>query len=349
MDLAPLVASIVCALLLSAGAGRAESQCGPFGDPPAEIGHGWVADSVSEHNPFCFGGKTLGPWRDAEGTERYACLYEPTAASKRNPLPLVVFLHGSIFTADSIKVTGLTSRVDKSDSAPGFILLAPEGRYTRHYYPAPNVTSLGWDNWYRQLSPSGNVTVSGTVYRENLDAAAIDHFVYEEIGTGKVDSNRIYLMGWSNGAAMALLYALDRPSVAAAAVYSAPNPFGAFDDPCPQTPVDREPLNKRQVQVFNPGVALMHVRNSCDIAGICPNAAGLADELRKLKVSLEDVILDWSGMPVKECDDSCGTDPMANGTIGFFGKFRGSMRHVLWPRSWTDRMLEFLERHPLHH
>jgi len=200
-----------------------QSQCGPFGNPPAEVQHGFFATFVSDHNPVCFGGQILGPWKDSSGSERYACLYEPKSAGADNPLPLVVFLHGSIASADSVLATGLRGRTETADlgnAKPGFILLAPEGRETTHYYPGTDAKGLGWDNWYRQLSAAGDVAISGATWKENPDAAAIDHFVDEEVGTGKVDRKRIYVMGWSNGAAMAILYALERPQIAAAAVYS---------------------------------------------------------------------------------------------------------------------------------
>src|SRR5439155_1470071 len=77
----------------------------------------------------------------------------------------------------------------------------------------------GWDNWYRQLDKSGGaVTVDGVSYPQNVDAATIDHFIDEEVATGKVDTRRIYVTGWSNGAAMGFLYALSRRRIAAAAV-----------------------------------------------------------------------------------------------------------------------------------
>lgn len=344
------VFGVVAAIAIAANALAATAQCGPFGDPPRPVQHGWFARFVSKHNPVCFGGMVAGPWRDANGTDRYACIYEPEWATKKTPLPLVVFLHGSIATADSVLLTGLTGLVSKTDlgtGKPGFILLAPEGRYTTHYYPASDARGLGWDNWYRQLNPAGEVTEAGTGYPENADAAAIDHFVRAEIATGKVNVKRIYVMGWSNGAAMALLYALNRPEVAAAAVYSAPNPFSAFDDPCPQTPVAHPLSSDRQVQIFNPRVPLMHVRNACDIGGICPNANVFAHQMRALKVRLEDVIIDSSAEPVKACDDSCGTDPKAGGDIGLDGEIRGFFHHIFWPRSLNPRMLDFLRRHPL--
>ena len=141
------------------------------------------------------------------------------------------------------------------------------------------------------------VAVRGETYEENADAASIDHFVDEMIATGKVDRQRIYVVGWSNGAAMALLYALNRPWVAAAAVYSAPDPFSALFDVCTQTPAAVAPAGDGQVQVFSPRVPLMHVHNDCDIGGICPNGSRFAARVRALGGSIEDVIVDSVGNP----------------------------------------------------
>lgn len=292
----------------------------------------------------------LGPWKDSEGSARYACIYEPEAHSRDNPLPLVVFVHGSLATADSIKLTGLTAAIDKADlggKKGGFILVAPEGRYTAHYYPGFDSDAMGWDNWYRQLSPSGDVTVGGVTYKENVDAATLDHFIQDEVATGEIDTSRIYLTGWSNGAAMALLYGLNRPSIAAAAVYSAPDPFGAFDDPCAQTPVPHAPASNSQIRIFNPRIPLMHVRNSCDIGGICPNGNTFAAQMRSIGVSLDDVILDPDGKPVDACDSTCGTNPMAGGDVGTSGTFRGFAHHMRWPSAYNPQLFEFMKQHPL--
>src|SRR5271168_1205642 len=279
------LAVVLIALAMSVNAAAGGAQCGPFGDAPAEVNHGTYASFVSSHNPICWGGKVLGPWTDANGDNRNACLYEPPDAGKTNPLPLVIFLHGSVATADSIRLTGLYPLIGKTELGgkdPGFILLAPEGRYTSHFYPGLDSNGLGWDNWYRQLNPAGDVTVAGVVYHENQDTAAIDHFVNESVASGKVDRSRIYVMGWSNGAAMAMLYALNRPWIAAAAVYSAPDPFAAFTDICSQIPVVAAPGGIGQLQVFNPHVPLMHVRNDCDIGGICPNGNRFASRIRTM-------------------------------------------------------------------
>jgi len=322
--------------------------CGPFGNPPAQVDRSWIAGVVTARNSVCPGGKRLGPWTDGNGDARYACLYEPSRAGER--LPMLVFLHPSQLSAYSVVLTSLLGLIDTGslgEGHPGFILLAPQGRYTTHLYPGYDSNALGWDNWYRQLSPAGAITVGKATYDENADAASIDHFVGEMIATGKVDRRRIYLMGWSNGATMALLYALNRPWVAAAAVYSAPDPFAALFHVCTQIPVAAAPAGDGQALIFNPRVPLMHVRNDCDIGGICPNGSRFAARVRALGGSIEDVIIDSSGLRVSACDDSCGTDEMADGQVGTVAGLRGMTRHMQWPTQWNELMLNFLKRHPL--
>lgn len=329
------------------GAAKAADRCTPFGNPPAAIAHRWLGGRVAIHRPDCDRGRLLPSWTDANGTERYACLYGRRHGAD-HPLPLVVFLHGSIASVDSIRLTGLVEQAERADlggAERGFLLLAPSGRHTAHYYPGVDANALGWDNWYRQLAPRG-VTIAGTTYEENADASAIDHFIQEVVATGEVDPRRIYLSGWSNGAAMAVLYALHRPSIAAAAVYSAPDPFGAFNDPCPQKPVAGPPRSDRELQVSNPNLAVMHVRNSCDIGGTCPNGNALAAELRSVGSALTDVILGQNGAPTRACEDACGTNPMAGLGRGRLAALRGLWNHLHWPSSWNARILEFLRLHP---
>jgi poly(3-hydroxybutyrate) depolymerase len=221
-------------LILIAAAANASAQiatCTPFGNPPQKL--------IMNEVPNCTGGSVLGPWNDSDGTPRYACLFEPSSASTSNPLPLVIFVHPSLTTAD-VTETGTnfleylnTANISDDSSKPGFILLAPEGRDTTHFYPSPDDTGPGWDNWYRQFH-QWPVTIGGHTYPENVDAATIDHFTSQVLGSKMVDTNRVYLSGWSNGSAMAYAYGLERPSIAAMAVYSAPNHYHAFIDPCPQ-------------------------------------------------------------------------------------------------------------------
>ncbi|HZP42681.1 MAG TPA: PHB depolymerase family esterase [Candidatus Binatia bacterium] len=339
------------ALVLGAlgAASSAAAVCTPFGNPPRPL----VPDLTTT---TCAGGTTLGPWPDGDGTPRRACLWEPPGASSAGPLPLVVYVHPSLFTADTVPfATNLlaflaTANVSGDRSRPGFILLAPEGRATAHFYPAPDDRGTGWDNWYRQLDPAGATrVVAGVAYPENVDAATIDHFVAEETATGKVDPRRIYVTGWSNGSAMAVLWALNRPGIAAAAVYSAPNPFRAFDDPCPQTPVAGAPRGDAEIQVFNRRVPVYHLHNDCDIAGICPNGELLRSQLRRLRTPFTDVIVDATQTRVATCLAACGTSP--DGDLAFadnpLGFTLGTRNHTRWPTLWTRAMLDFFRRHPL--
>jgi dienelactone hydrolase len=330
----------------SAGARHADA-CGPFGDAPATI--------IGGPKTGCGNGKLLGPWKDSDGTDRYACLYEPVLAGTRSRLPLLIYLQPSLFSAEvTIEKTKLltlqnTAVLSGESTRPGFIVLAPQGRRTTHYYPFPDNRGMGWDNWYRQLDPAGAQKMGGRVYTENVDAATIDHFVAQVATSGGVDTHRIYVTGWSNGAAMGLLYALNRPNIAAAAVYSAPNPFGAFDDPCPQEPVAHTPAGTTQIRIVNPHVPAMHVHNACDIVGICPNGEKLASQLRSAGVSIRDVIIDSSQKAVDQCIAYCGTNPDGDANLlqNPAGWTLGLSHHSKWPLAWTPEMLRFFNDNPL--
>jgi dienelactone hydrolase len=334
-------------MAIAARAARAEANkpvCGPFGDPPAKL----IATVV----PTCTDGTTIGPWNDADGTARYACLYQPPNASSAKPLPLIVYLHPSLANADSAhRYTNLldflkTANVSDDPSRPGFILLAPQGRNTSHYYPPPDRTGTGWDNWYRQLNPAGTIKAAGKVYPENVDAATIDHFIAAVQATGEVDRNRIYLTGWSNGGGMAYLYGLNRPQIAAVGVYSASNPFRLRPDPCPQDPVASAPADYRQLKVFNPKVPTYQVHNSCDIGGICPNALLLEKQMTDIGGNVADTIIDRNQRATLQCNPMCGSDPVG-GVSNPFAAMIGMAHHLRWPRPWTAAMLDFFRRHPL--
>jgi dienelactone hydrolase len=319
--------------------------CGPFGAPSAAV--------IADVKPNCGKGELLGPWKDSDGVDRYACLYEPKA-SATGKLPMVVYLHPSLFSAGWITVTNILEMQDSTSLSDdphnvGYIVLAPEGRKTTHYYPFPDNKGIGWDNWYRQLNPAGDVKIGNTTWRENTDAATIDHFIEAEVATGNVDTKRIFVTGWSNGAAMGLLYGVNRPKIAATAVYSSPNPFDAFEDPCPQIPVAGAAANDAQIRIFNPAARVMHVHNACDVGGICPNGELMATELNAAGVIVDDVLVDNQHLRVLECDDACGTDPKApvQSTATAMGSLIGLGNHTRWPKEWLPAMLDFFKLHPL--
>jgi dienelactone hydrolase len=340
-----LAAAILLVVVITPPDSFADAEkpvCGPYGNPPAKLIVPRGAD-----------GTTIGPWNDGDGTARYACLYQPPNASPSKPLPLIVYLHPSLANADSVhRYTNLldflkTANVSDDPSRPGFILLAPQGRNASHYYPPPDRTGNGWDNWYRQFNPAGEIKAAGKLYPENVDAATIDHFIVALEATGEVDRNRVYVTGWSNGGAMAYLYGLSRPAIAAVGVYSAANPFRLRSDPCPQDPVAGAPADYRQLKVFNPKVPSYQVHNACDIGGICPSAVALEKQLVDLGSSVSDTIIDRNQRATPLCNASCGSDP-TSGVRNPFAAMVGLAHHLRWPRPWTAAMLDFFRRHPLH-
>ncbi|NKF20778.1 hypothetical protein [Solimonas marina] len=335
--------------------------CTPFGDTPRPVET--VLDNVWGATCIGGGGQSMDDWDDPDGNSRQACLYEPAAASDTHKLPLVIYFHPSLVGVDiTLAVSNIRSQLDTADltgdpDRPGFILLAPYGRVTERYYPLPdNAGSPGWDNWYRQLEPDVAArTVNGISYPENVDAATVDHYVQEVIDSGKVDTRRIYVMGWSNGSAMGILYSLNRPMVAATAVYSSPDPLAAFNDPCEQTPVAGAPTDDTQLQVLNPSVPIYQIHNACDIAGLCPNTLRMRDRLIAAGVPFTNQTIDNLKQSADACEDICGTDPNAvpaslTDPLGYLqdlpGYTLGTTNHLTWPFGWTDQMFTFLREHP---
>src|SRR5262245_53655495 len=99
----------VVTMLGGVHAASAASTCGPFGNVP----RGQVPNTPIT---TCAGGRTIGPWLDGDGTVRSACLYEPASASPARPLPLVVYIHPSLFTADTVPfATNLLAFRDTAD------------------------------------------------------------------------------------------------------------------------------------------------------------------------------------------------------------------------------------------
>ena len=317
----------------------AAAGCTPFGNPPQTL--------VSDPVPNCTGGTLLGPWNDSDGTPRYACLYSPASATKSNPLPMLVWIHPSLVTADSITSTNILSFQNSFSLSPGttgFVVLTPEGRSTTHFYPAPDDSGPGWDNWYRQFSP-GVKKIGGHSYPENVDAATIDHFIGVVQASGTVLIDKTFVSGWSNGSAMSYIYALNRPSVNSIAVYSSPDPFHAFNDPCPQTPVEDHPATIAEIEVPNPRIQSYQVHNSCDIAGLCPNSELIINQVATIGANPdEDVTINDLKQQVGFCDPLCGTDPDGSSS-SVPGVTIGSLNHIEWPLTWTEPMLSFLAAH----
>ena len=124
-----LVALIACLFCWNNAIAESPTACGPYGAPSAAV--------ISGVRPGCGEGKLLGPWKDADQVDRYACLYEPKSADGGGKLPMVVYVHPSLFSAGWITQTNileLQNSVALTDNPQqlGYIVLAPEGRKTTH-------------------------------------------------------------------------------------------------------------------------------------------------------------------------------------------------------------------------
>ena len=326
------VASSISGDSVAPVAAAGESCDGIHGDRPAALttSTSAIGDLPFQLLQLCSarGGEYLD-WTDPDGTPRQACLHVPAQASPAKPLPLIVFLQGSIVPADpqtfynAWELLNATADLTGDPARPGFILLVPFGRDTKHFYPSPDDTGLGWDNWYRNLD-RGDPAV-------NVDVATIDHFIDTVKGRGIVDDRRVYMSGWSNGAAMAILYALNTPGIAATSVYSDPDPFADVADPCAQPPFGD---NMRPI---------MQIHNDCDVIGICQTggeefAAKMAAGMPH--VEFRSVIIDVTQQEVAQCNDLCAYDGNPAQLL-----LPGTLRHVMWPYLWNDRMFAFLRDH----
>jgi hypothetical protein len=261
---------------------------------------------------------------DKNGEQRQACLFITPSIK---PLPLLVWLHASLLSPSSIVLTNLINEAGTADLTGikygpiGYHLLVPLGRDTTHIYPPPDDQGLGWDNWYRNYNRSDPSL--------NVDVQTIDYFidyVLNHRSDFKVDSSRVFMSGWSNGAAMALQYALNTPRIAAAAVYSAPDPYRDYKDPCSQTP---------KPTYFTPVLTLY---NQCDVIGICQTGKAFIDDLNNRyanKLTAKVVIIDSFFQIKTTCHLNC------NSILGL-----GLIQHLRWPINLNDKVFfNFFRQH----
>lgn len=288
--------------------------CSATGTPPIE-----TIEPVTER-PACRDGQILS--FDQAGITRYACLNLPPQAATASKTPMVVYLHGSLTTPDSLYRSG-RALVELSRDYPlstqadtkGFILLSPEGRRAKPWTSESAHTGAGfhWDEWQRDPA-------------QNLDVQAIDHFIDEVVAKGIVDEKQIYVFGWSNGADMAVLYGAWRAErIAAVAQYAGTDPWSRT--PCPvEMPAGRP-------------VPLTLLRNMCDALATCPASSSWSTTLEGRNWPFQRVDLTFRGNKAEgspQCVQSCG-------------KARGLYEHIRWPRKTVlaDEMLAFFKAHAL--
>lgn len=163
--------------------------------------------------------------RDGQGSPRYACLYAPSGASSRGPMPLVVFFHGTGPTTDDpsslAKLTKLRdlqqSYVWPGTETRGFSVLAVQGRALE------GSDALGYD-------------VAHTS-DDAPDVMITNQFVERVRERGLVDERRIYALGMGKGGQMAAAWSMIRADrVAAFASFGASEPALTWRCPGPPPP-----------------------------------------------------------------------------------------------------------------
>ncbi|CAF3718701.1 unnamed protein product [Rotaria sp. Silwood1] len=134
------------------------------------------------------------------------------------------------------------------------------------------------------------------------------------------------MSGWSNGAAMAVEYALNTPGIAAAAVYSAPDPYQDYHDPCNQTSYPSH---------FTP-VRILY--NQCDVINICVTGMAFINGLKNrypTELIAEGIIIDSLYQITSTCNPLCTSE------LGL-----GLIQHSRWPTSLNDKIFfDFFRQH----
>jgi hypothetical protein len=117
--------------------------------------------------------------------------------------------------------------METDDGPLGYHLLLSIGCSATHLSPPPADQGLGWDNWYRNYNR--------TDLALNVDAQTIDYFINQVVNNPSdsfyVDKSHVLTSSGSNGTAMAVQYALNTSSIAAAALYSPPDPYPSHFTP----------------------------------------------------------------------------------------------------------------------
>jgi poly(3-hydroxybutyrate) depolymerase len=311
--------------------------------------------------PTCAGGSIDDglplTWTDAGGVMRYTCLFKPASISPTFPTrPLLLFFHGTggyasdVYNYTAIRVKAINYDLTGDLNRPGFILAAVQGRNL--HWPAIHPPGRHHDYYYRNMgSPSSNP-----------DVAHVDHLIDTLVEQGIVDPQRIYTMGWSNGATFAQFYAIARHAtatpggnhIAAAAAYAFADPFN--DISRNQTPSCK--LNPYPIS----SVPLYLINRTCDALTACnaaqetafnlPPGYSAEDWVAQLQESL---VMNDPTVTFQRIDsstnaaipDACQAVPPCDSTTG-------TSNHLLWPNGllygsgtdWEPEMLNFLKSHP---
>lgn len=134
-----------------------------------------------------------------------------------------------------------------------------------------------------------------------------------------VDARRVFMSGWSNGAAMAMFYALNTDGIAGTSVYSAPDHRDS-QNPCTQVPRPKAATPTQDIY------------NYCDLFGISKTGKYFYDDLRKRgpRLPVSFLVVDTLTTELKSRDGDAKCDPVCQSVCGLT---EGTIAHQCWPQT----------------
>ncbi len=284
-----------------------------------------------------------------DGVTRFYCHVEdlPNDGLER---PLVVFMHGGTGKADDIYGPNVELRVKASSyslkpQVVGFHLVSLQARNTNAASAGLNPGRHHDTYWWDFNSPS-----------TNPDIRDVDQLINELVSNNNIDSNRIYFIGWSQGAMFSQMYGFARHEraspfghkVAAASLYSGSSPIiWRFEEGAEYCSTDLDFTTKFPIQI---------TARSCDL----PCNQAQADYFLSEGEPVSGLNLEaWQNILIQDLQN-----PNTEfNTIDFFGNPSACMpvgsgalecnsvkawvNHAKWPTGSEVNMLNFLRDHPL--
>jgi polyhydroxybutyrate depolymerase len=165
------------------------------------------------------------------GVRRSYLVHIPSGYEPKNPLPLVVVIHGAFDTANGMeKYSGFSALADQEN----FIVLYPNGMglfgLLQHWNAGHCCGKAADDNW----DDVGFVAAAIEDVRHRL----------------KIDSNRIYMVGFSNGGMLTYRFAAEKGDILAAAAPMAASIGGKPSTEAPEWHISR-PVNPVAMIIFH--------------------------------------------------------------------------------------------------
>lgn len=280
--------------------GEPDSFCDGTGFYPAPVLAGPAID--------CGDGLLLDGWgvRD-EGFAREACYYLGDIGGPPQK-PLIVYLHGFSQNVSSVDDSDVLSLQNEAfGTALGYRVVVPQGLTLQ----TPFGNQPGWD-------------ATDTDLENNNDVRAIETLIAQVVARGEVDPERIYLVGYSNGAYLAGLFSFARPDLVAGIWQHAGESFFGEQGCEPALPTPSA-LVPTFISYFD-----------CDNLVTCEATQDWIADLESLghdENSLQSVLLSSpDGTTTTECAQTC------NETVGF-------TNHITFPTTITPDALTFLASH----